>query len=262
MFESILLGVVQGVTEWLPVSSEGVTAIVIGSFSDRPFRTVIAYALWLHVGTALSASVAFRGEIFGLFRDLMPASRQRSNLFIFLVIASVISGVVGIPILIILESLSSYVGISAMAIVGILMIITGGVQFRKPVTGVRGLNDVSRTDAVLAGLVQGLCILPGLSRSGLTIAVLLVRQIDRRDALVISFLMSIPASVGAGIYILVTKGTVIGGEEMLGALVAFLVGLATIKILLRLSERVSFGLFMTLVGIFIVSGAIWQATFT
>lgn len=262
MFESIFLGAIQGITEWLPVSSEGVTAFVIASFSDRHFPEAVAYALWLHVGTALSASVAFRGEIFGLFSDLMTASRQRSNLFIFLVIASVVSGVVGIPILIVLESLSSYIGISAMAAVGILMLITGGVQLRKPIAGVRAINDVSSADAVLVGFVQGLCILPGLSRSGLTIAVLLVRQIDRRDALVISFLMSIPASIGAGIYILVTEGIVIGGEQMLGALVAFLVGLATIKILLRFSERVSFGLFMALVGIFIVSGAIWQATFT
>ena len=124
------------------------------------------------------------------------------------------------------------------------------------------MDDVSSTDAVLVGIVQGLCILPGLSRSGLTIAVLLLRQIDRRDVLVTSFLMSIPASIGAGIYLLVTEDIVIGGEQILGALVAFLVGLATIKILLRFSERVSFGLFMTLVGIFIVSGAIWQATVT
>ena len=124
------------------------------------------------------------------------------------------------------------------------------------------MDDVSSTDAVLVGFVQGLCILPGLSRSGLTIAVLLLRQIDRRDVLVTSFLMSIPASIGAGIYILVTEDIVIGGEQILGALVSFLVGLATIKMLLRFSERVSFGLFMTLVGIFIVSGAIWQATFT
>ena len=124
------------------------------------------------------------------------------------------------------------------------------------------MDDVSSTDAVLVGIVQGLCILPGLSRSGLTIAVLLLRQIDRRDVLVTSFLMSIPASIGAGIYLLVTEDIVIGGEQILGALVSFLVGLATIKILLRFSERVSFGLFMTLVGIFIVSGAIWQATVT
>lgn len=262
MFESIFLGIIQGITEWLPVSSEGVTAIVISSFSDRNFPEAVAYALWLHVGTALSASVVFRGEIFGLFRDFMTAPRQRSNLFMFLLIASVVSGIVAIPILIVLERLSSYVGISAMAVVGILMLITGGIQLRKLGAGVRAMDDVSSTDAVLVGFVQGLCILPGLSRSGLTIAVLLLRQIDRRDVLVTSFLMSIPASIGAGIYILVTEDIVIGGEQILGALVAFLVGLATIKILLRFSERVSFGLFMTLVGIFIVSGAIWQATVT
>lgn len=262
MFESIFLGIIQGLTEWLPVSSEGVTAIVINSFSDRNFPEAVAYALWLHVGTALSASVAFRSEIFGLFRDLMTAPRQRSNLFMFLVIASVVSGVIAIPILIILESLSGYFGISAMAVVGILMLITGGVQLRKPSVGVRAIDDVSRTDAVLVGFVQGLCILPGLSRSGLTIAVLLIRQIDRRDALVISFLMSIPASIGVGVYILLTEGIVIGGEQILGALVAFLVGLAAIKILLSFSERVSFGLFMILVGVFIISGAIWQATVT
>lgn len=262
MFESILFGAIQGITEWLPVSSEGVLAIVIGSFSDRTLSEAISYALWLHAGTALSASVAFRVEIFGLFRDLMPASRRQSNLFMFLVIASVISGGVGVPILIGLESLSSYVGISAMAVVGILMLITGVVQLRKPVTGVRAMGDVSRADAVLAGFVQGLCILPGLSRSGLTIAALLMRHIDRRATLTLSFLMSIPASLGVAAYILVTEGIVVGGEEVLGGVAAFLVGLASINVLLRLSERVNFGLFVAVVGILIILGVVWQVAIT
>ena len=258
MFESVLLGAIQGVTEWLPVSSEGVVALVYVALFDRPVSEAVAYALYLHVGTALSAAVAFRGEILRLFSELVSLPKRPSRLLSYLFVATAVSGVAGFPLLLTLEELPSDVGVSAMALVGTLMLITGGVQLFRSTGGVRGSDDASVADALIAGLAQGMAVLPGLSRSGLTVAALLMRRIDRRACLMLSFLMSIPVSVAASAYVVVSDGTLIGAEGIVAGLVSFLVGLLTIKGLVGIAERVNFGPFVIAVGILMIAGAVWQ----
>ena len=259
MFESVLLGAIQGVTEWLPVSSEGVVAVVYLALFDRPVSEAVAYALWLHAGTALSATVAFRGEILRLFSELVSLPKRPSRLFSYLFIATAVSGVAAFPLLLTLEELSSDVAVSAMALVGTLMLITGGVQLFRPTGGVRGSDDASLADALIVGLAQGVAVLPGLSRSGLTVAALLMRRIDRRGSLMLSFLMSIPASVAAAAYVVISDGALFGAEEIVAGLVSFLVGLLTIKGLVGVAERVNFGPFVIAVGVLMIAGAVWLA---
>ena len=260
MLESVLLGTIQGVTEWLPVSSEGVVAAVYSALYDRPVSDAVAFALWLHAGTALSAAAAFRAEIAGLFSELFSLPKRPSKLFLYLIIATAVSAVVGFPLLLTLEELSSYIGFSAMALVGSLMLITGGLQLLRPAGGVRGTGDASGSDAVLAGIAQGVAVLPGLSRSGLTVAALLARRVDGRAALTLSFLMSIPASIGAAAYVAASDGIHIDAEAMVAALVAFLVGLLTIRALVRVAARANLGPFVIAVGVLMIAGAVWQST--
>ena len=109
------------------------------------------------------------------------------------------------------------------------------------------------------GVAQGLAALPGLSRSGLTIAALLGRRIERGEALVLSYLMSIPASLGAGVFALVDGGVASTWPALAAAVVAFGVGLVTIRALLAFAQRVNLGGFVAATGAVMVAGAVWQA---
>ncbi|MCH7745979.1 MAG: undecaprenyl-diphosphate phosphatase [Chloroflexi bacterium] len=258
MAVAALLGLLQGITEWLPVSSEGVTSAVYSIFYESSLSEAVAFALWLHIGTALSALIALRKEVRVIISDAVSNPLKPSPLIVYLVVATAVSALVGFPLLLAVEELSGRVGAASMGLVGLLMFITGGLQLRKRQSGTRSREDISPIDAVLAGLAQGFAVLPGLSRSGLTVATLLARQVDRREALVLSFLMSIPASLGAGLYASINSGFLTSGSGLLAAAIACVVGFATIRGLLVVAERVNFAAFVIIVGAAILLGAVWQ----
>ena len=138
------------------------------------------------------------------------------------------------------------------------MLVTGAVQLRRRSEGVRQMDGVGAVDGVLAGVAQGLSVMPGLSRSGLTVAVLLGRRLDRRDALTLSFLMSVPASLGAALYAAVDSSFELTAETLVAAVVAFAAGLVMINLLLRLAARVNFAGFVFAVGLTMLAGSLWD----
>jgi undecaprenyl-diphosphatase len=113
-------------------------------------------------------------------------------------------------------------------------------------------------DAVLTGIAQGLAVLPGLSRSGLTVAILLGRGMDRTEALAVSFLMSIPASLGAALFAGLKSDGLRTVEGVVGAVVAMVVGLASIRLLLYVAHRANFFWFVLLAGVAIMAGGVMQ----
>ena len=271
MTDAVILGALQGIAEWLPISSEGVTAAFYAMFrNDQSGETArhalwlhaVHYALWLHMGTAASALIAFRRTALRLAQDVVGSPRKQPNLLRYLAASTLASALVGLPLLWILKSLPPGVGAAGMGAVGLLMLITGGVQLRRPShnkTRAKGIEDVSTADALIAGVAQGAALLPGLSRSGLTVAALIARRVDRKEALRLSFLMSIPVSLAAGIYAGISGGLFTDGSALLAIGIAALVGLLTIKALLRLAERVNFAAFALILGAAILAGALWQA---
>lgn len=258
MWEAILLGFVQGVTEWLPVSSEGVITAVHAFAFDNPVADSVAFALWLHLGTVFSALVALRSEIFGVIGDTLRSPLRPTRMAVYLVAATLLSGVVGFPLLLGIDELSGSIGAAAMGVVGALMLVTGGLQLRRKQGGTRTREDVTLMDAALTGIAQGFSALPGLSRSGLTVSALLARRVDRREALVLSFLLSIPASLGAGLYSAIDGEIYTSGSALLAVAVAAVVGFVTIRALINVAERVNFGMFVIIVGLSIIGGALWQ----
>ena len=258
MVTDLLLGSLQGFTEWLPVSSEGVVTAVYSLFFHRSLSESIAYALWLHLGTVFSALIVFRREVYGIIQDVVNRPRSPSPLVSYLFISTAVSALVGFPLLLSIEEVSTRLGAIAMGLVGLLMFITGGLQLRRNVSGERVREEISHVDAVMTGVAQGFAVLPGLSRSGLTVSVLLARHVERREALVLSFLMSIPASLGAALYSGIDNGLLTSGGAIVAAAVACVVGLVTIRALLAVAERVNFGAFVIIVGTALVAGAIWQ----
>ena len=258
MVNAVALGVVQGVFEWLPVSSEGLVAAAYSLLYNADLEESVGFALWLHLGTAPAALVALRREAVDLARGLLARPFTPSPVLVFLVVATAVSAVVAFPLLLTLSELSSALGGGAMLLVGGAMLVTGAVQLRRPSDGARTGEDASAVDGALAGVAQGVAAVPGLSRSGLTVAVLLARRMDAREALTLSFLMSVPASLGAALYVAASSGVEIDAEAVIAATVAFAVGLVTIRLLLGLAARVNFAGFAFAAGAVMAAGALWD----
>ena len=267
--EAVVLGLLQGTLEWLPVSSQGIVAavytLVFGGHADD----AVSYSLWLHAGTVPSALLAFRAEVAHVLRELVtrpanvasqvPVADRPQGLTAFLVAATVASAVAGLPLVLFLDDLSEQAGSATMIVVGAALLVTGALQLRRPSSGERARDDLDLRDSLLAGVAQGLSVIPGLSRSGLTVASLLWRGLDRREALVASFLMSVPASLGAALLVGLRGDVAFTAESTVAAAVAFIAGLATIRALIAVAERVNFGAFVLLVGAAVIAGAAWQA---
>ncbi len=258
MTAAVVLGVIQGIAEWLPVSSEGAVAATYAFVFDQPIDQAIDYALWLHAGTVPSVLVVFRREIWALLREVASLPRSPSRLFLFLLGSTVLSGAIALLLVLTIQDTSQVAGAAAMGLIGGFMIVTGAAQLRSRRTGTRDRTELTWTDWTTAGVAQGFSVVPGLSRSGMTIATLLARRIERREALVISFLMSVPASVAASLYAGLNSGLALQPESLVAAAVAFVVGLATIKAVLALAGRINLGGFVIVVGAAMVGGALWE----
>jgi undecaprenyl-diphosphatase len=259
VLEQIVLGIIQGITEWLPVSSEGVIVLVVKNFFDSGvnIETVIRQALFLHLGTFLAALIYFRKDVWSLVRTLLnyqAASLEIRKIFKFLIITTLISGFLGFVLVKIFVGLEERLFLSAKLItliVGLLLLITGGLQIKARGGKYKQANQLKKGDGFLLGLMQGLAVLPGFSRSGLTVSILLLRKFDEAVALRLSFLMSLPIVLGGNI-ILNFRYFTFSIEMFLGLVFSFVFGLLTIDLLLRLARKINFGYFVLIFGLVVI----------
>lgn len=256
MLTAAVLGLLQGLFEWLPVSSQGVVAATYAFIFDKPLDEAVGFALWLHIGTVPSVLVVFWREFLSLLRELLALPKTPSTPVRFLLVATFASGIVGFPLILALSDISTVAGTTAMGLIGTFMLVTGIVQMRRRATGNRDRDGLTLSDGVLVGVAQGLAVIPGLSRSGMTMATLLSRQVERRDALLLSFLLSVPASLAAALFFGIKDGLIFDAEAVVAAFVAFTVGLITIKVLMAVATRINFGWFVIAVGLLMIAGAL------
>jgi len=265
---AFLLGVLQGVFEWLPISSEGNVSMALTALGRSP-ESSVRLALFLHLGTALAATVYYRRSIAEVLatvpawrpRDAFAAGTAETS---FLGVATVASGVVGAAGYAVLEeAVSALSGGAFVALIGLLLIATGVLQ--RTAAGGDGVSARRPTafDAVLVGALQGLAVLPGVSRSGTTTSALLLRRYEGEQAFRLSFLLSIPAALGAGLIVVLDVGGVPSVAPTAGAIAlatAAVVGYATIDALMRIVRRVSFwGVCVGLGGLAVIGGALVAA---
>ena len=256
MATAAVLGFLQGLVEWLPVSSEGVVAGVYALIFDASLDDAVRFALWLHVGTVPSVLIALRRDIIDIVREFLTRPQTPSPTVRFLVVATLVSGVVGLPLLLALSDISSLGGTAATGLIGCFMLVTGYVQLRRREESDEHVREeLNLVDSLLVGVAQGFSVIPGLSRSGMTVAVLLSRRVDAKHALTLSFLLSVPASLAASIYVGIDSGLVFEWDAILAAGVAFAVGLVTIRGLMAVAMRVNFGWFVVAMGAFMMAGA-------
>ena len=257
--EAALLGLIQGLAEWLPISSEGLVTVAYSLIVDSGVSEAVGFSLWLHLGTSIAALAAFRREVAAVISDLVARPSRPRPMARFLVLATVASAPLGLLLLMTLEGSSEAVGSVAMAAVGTMMLGTAAMLVIRTSVGGRDRSDLMRIDALIAGIAQGFAALPGLSRSGLTVSALLARRVDRAEAIVLSVLMGIPATLGAGVYAAVDSGIHLSPQAFVALAVAAVTGLISIRALLALARRMNFVWFVAVVGLTMIAGGAWQA---
>lgn len=262
---ALLIGVVQGVVEWLPISSQGNVALAITLATDVEPAVAVDLALFVQLGTLVSASTYYREDI---AEALSAAPGWRPGAAFepgnatttFVVLASAATGVVGIPLYLTLrEAAAGMAGGLFVAAIGALLVITGLLQRAAEAVDVAGRETPTLADTVLVGALQGVAVLPGISRSGTTVSVLLLRGYEGPASLRLSFLLSIPASLGAAVLVVATGGG-LPGISPAAAVVALatsaVVGFLTIDALMRFVRRVPFWAVCVALGSLAVVGGL------
>lgn len=221
MLQYIVLGIIQGITEFLPVSSSGHLVVmqkILGLSSNE-----LALSVILHLGTTLSVAVFF-------FQDIVKALRNL-KLLSLITIVTLITAVIGLSAKDFFESL-----FSSVYHVGLALIFTGAVLLlTKRFKATK--NSLSIKDACVLGFAQALAIIPGVSRSGVTISTLLFRRIDPEVSFKFSFLISIPAVLGAALIEAKKINFAFQGETInfiAGFVFSFLTGILALAILKRI----------------------------
>ncbi len=237
--EAVILGIIQGLTEFLPVSSSGHLVLLQGWLGHDPESPeMLAFDVVSHLGTLLAFAVVFRRPALALL-----ASRRHAPRIIGLaLVATVLTGVVGLSCQSWFKSL-----FGENRLVGVAFMVTGVVLFvaaRAPVPK-KGWRQFSFLAAGAVGLAQALAIAPGLSRSGLTISAATFLGLRRRWAAQFSFMIAAPAIVGATILTVrdlleaapADQLSSFAGPLLAGGVVAFGVGLVALVLLLRMVQR-------------------------
>lgn len=271
MFESIILGIVQGVAEWLPVSSEGLIFLIKTNFfpKDETLTEIFKLALFLHFGTFLAALVYFRKDVWLLLKaifDYKKLDKETRDVLDFLIITTIISGFLGLLFIKILDSINFNINSASRVIallIGLLLLVTAFLQFKVnckkriiPCLANKesGRLEINKRDGIILGIIQSLAVLPGLSRSGLTVSTLLIRKVDESLALKLSFLMSLPIVLGGNIILNLDKFS-LSPEFFVALSFSFVFGLITIDLLLRLAKKVNFAIFVLIFAILTIASA-------
>ncbi|MBU1045977.1 undecaprenyl-diphosphate phosphatase [Patescibacteria group bacterium] len=236
----ILLGVIQGIFEWIPISSEGVVALA-SQFLVKSVNPV-DIALFLHLGTFLAVMAYF-------WKDWKEVLLFRNKeLLKFLAIATLVSLAIGF----VLYNFVSQVvlGTGLLFITGFGLLFTACFNKRRKRAGLEGDKL-----ALLAGVFQGLAVIPGFSRSASTIFALSLGKKSPSDILKLSYMMSAPVVLASAGYIFF-KNPAILTDGWIALVISFLVGLASLKILLNISARISFVKFAVIFSIICFIGGL------
>jgi undecaprenyl-diphosphatase len=241
IFYSILLGLVQGISEWLPISSKTQVLFATTLLFSLPVSVGYAFGLFMEIGSLGSAVTYFRRDIWSLVHD--------RRLLKYLLVVTIFTAIVGLPLYYITDKVLQQnpynIGIP-MIILGVVLIAMGFyIRYSRSTPRIGMLEQMTIKNYIIIGVAQGIAALPGVSRSGMTVSTMLLMGVKPDQAFRLSYLAYIPASLGAfGVSLLFSRGqvdTAVQVVEPLGIAVAIItaamVGIATISYLLRFAKR-------------------------
>lgn len=268
MIEFLIIALLQGIFEWLPISSSGQVMVISLSLFNIPLDVAYSLSIWLHLGTTFAVVVKFRKDYFKITKAFLPkrfncdeSDIKKRNWLIFGTIGTAITA---LPLyflfrIIIIGGFTADQGDILTLIISGLLIITGIVLLSlKKTYGTKvietSLNKELIRDSLISGLFQGFAILPGISRSGFTVSAILFEKYEQENALKLSFLMSVPVALASIVVdILFGGGSIFGVLDPLTivvvTLISFIIGYISMELLLRISRKIQFGYFCILYGI-------------
>jgi len=271
LIRAIIMGIIQGITEFLPVSSSGHLAIFQNIFRINT-ETGLLFDVMLHIGTIFAIILVFKRDIFRLIREtirmmgdvlynakLWGENRQRytalrykkvvhnnyRKMVLMIIFSTIPTMIIGYTARHIVTSAKK-----SLLVTGIGLLITGVLLLVTDFSGEgeKGPKDISYTNSFIVGICQGIAVLPGVSRLGATLVACLLGGFERRFAVKYSFIISIPAILGATILELTRiktenlSGSLLG-NYFVGMLVAAFVGYFSIKVLMNVVRRKKFKIF-------------------
>jgi undecaprenyl-diphosphatase len=263
----LILAFLQGLMEYLPVSSEGQILLVgVNTFLFDP-AFVLSLAFWLHLGTAFTVIIFYHRDVFGFLYQRIHLNKKEENnyatkkafgpLFMFVLVGTAGTALIAVPLYLFLKSwVTLLMGSIVTLLIGAFLLVTGIIlYFQRDAKENLGLADVSLREAFVIGLLQGIAVLPGISRSAMTLTWLLVRGVEREEALRLSFLLSVPAIFGVVVLDFIIEGAVLILPLLILLilmLVALLTGLITLTLLRYYAIRVPWWIFCFCLGIIII----------
>ncbi len=238
-FDAIILGILQGLTEFLPVSSSGHLVLAQAVLGVK--QPGVAFEVLVHLGTLLAVIVYFRRSIAGLARSLFDSGMKKERMLAgCLVVGTVPAALVGLLFKNILaETFSNPV------LTSVMLSATGLILLSTRYTSA-GKENVTPSSAIIIGLGQAVALLPGISRSGTSIAAGMAMGVKPSEAAEFSFLLAIPAIAGAAVLEsgqLLNLDPVLAGQYLAGALAAFLLAFPAVYLVLTTIRRGRFQYF-------------------
>lgn len=230
IFEALFLGLVQGLTEFIPVSSSG--HLLLGHELFGTAENTLGFDIALHVGTLLALFIYFRKDIFNLIKNIF-AKNKDGNLARLLIVATLPAAIAGFLLGDYVDNnLRSQLLVAVtLAIGGLVMIWADNYAEKLD----KKSNEVTNKQGIIVGVAQTLALVPGVSRSGATITTGLFLGLDRKSAARFSFLLAIPIIAGSALSILVGGNSINApvSEMFVGMLAAFVSGLFAIRFMLK-----------------------------
>lgn len=242
LIEIIILAIIQSITEWLPISSSGHLAIIQQLWG---LNIPVFFDVTLHIGTLIAAIVFFRRTITNILKAVtkLDFKTEEGKLATLIIIGSIPTAIIGFLFKNPFESL-----FSNLSAVGIAFILTGCILYTSKLAHDKN-KPINYFDALLIGTAQGIALIPGISRSGTTISTGLLRSVKKEKAFQYSFLLYIPAVIGAAIGTSVTEWKSLATTEIdifsiiFGLVITAIVSYIFLKLLFKLVVKEKFHIF-------------------
>ena len=236
-FEAIILGIIQGLTEFLPVSSSGHLEMAKALLGDTSLpKESMLITVVLHAATALSTLVIYRNDILDVVTGAIKKQKEDYTFILKIILSMIPASIVGVVFNDELEALFS----KNMLLVGLMLLLTGGLLFMAD-KAKKTEKNVSFIDALIIGISQAIAIAPGISRSGATISTAVLLGIDKEKAARFSFLMVVPLILGKIAKDLLDGDSTMYNAELtpliIGFLTAFITGIIACKWMIKIVKN-------------------------
>ncbi|HPR18025.1 MAG TPA: undecaprenyl-diphosphatase UppP [Candidatus Cloacimonadota bacterium] len=241
IIKSLILGIIQGLTEFLPISSSG--HLVLARHYLNFTEPEISFEIVLHLGSLIAVLVYFWQDIKKLIASLFvyktnqEVHKPNRRIVLYILVVTIVTGILGFAFSDLIKSLfaETYYASAFLLVTGLILFFTD----RLP-NGELKADRLGLKKSIIIGLGQSIAMLPGISRSGTTIATGIFTGLDRKEAARFSFLISIPAIIGANIseisaFLQLQSAMLI--EYLAGLIAAFATGYAVIAILLKIVQK-------------------------